>query len=281
MDGCDGALAALEAELTDRGAIGAADVLALRRAVYRDGKIGPAEAACLLRLNRACAAKEPAFEEFFVEALTDRYVWSRGRRGLDEAEARELIEALGGAVCGLCDATELRLLLKIIAETDGCPDELRAFALKAARHSVLYGDRALFGKGPRRPGVIDAAGVEIIRRIVHGTGGEDGLAVSRTEAELLFDLDRATAAAPNAPAWRDLFVKAITMHLLFGGGSPERVDEPEARWLIDRIGGDDRPDGNAAALLRYLRREARSLHPLLTPLLQRFGLERADARAAG
>jgi hypothetical protein len=120
--------------------------------------------------------------------------------------------------------------------------------------------------------VIDAADVELIRRIIHGTGGEGGPAISRAEAELLFDLDDRTATEENAPAWRDLFVKAITMHLLFGGGSPERVDEPEARWLIGRIERAGRAGGNEAALLRYLEREAVALHPTLAPLLRRFGV---------
>ena len=270
--GNNGALAALESELTDRGAIGAEDVLRLRRAIYRNGSIGREEAACLLRLERADAARDPAFEEFFVEALSDYYIWSRGRRGLDQREVPELIKALGATGRPLDEGGGLRLVIKIIAETDGgCPDELRAFALQAVRRSVLHGERALFGKGPRRPGVIDAADVEIVRRIIYGTGGENGLAISRPEAELLFDLNDATATEENAPAWRDLFVKAITMHVLFSGDSPERVDEPEARWLIERIGADGREHGNEAALLRYLRREAYALHPMLEPLCRRFG----------
>ena len=277
MDGQDnsGALAALESELTDRGAIGAEDVLRLRRAIYRNGSIGRGEAACLLRLERADAARDPDFEEFFVEALSDYYTWSRGRRGLDQREVPELIEAVGGGTGRpLDEGGGLRLLIKIIAETDGggCPDELRALALEAVRRSVLHGERALFGRGPRRPRVIDAADVEIVRRIIYGTGGESGLAISRPEAELLFDLNDATAMEENAPAWRDLFVKAITMHVLFAGVSPERVDEPEARWLVERIGADGREHGNEAALLGYLRREAYALHPMLESLCRRFGV---------
>ena len=62
------------------------------------------------------------------------------------------------------------------------------------------------------------------------------------------------------------------MHLLFGGDSPERVDEQEAAWLIDRIGTGAADHANERALLAYLKREAASLHPSLTPLCQRFGV---------
>ena len=99
---------------------------------------------------------------------------------------------------------------------------------------MLHSDRALFGHQARRPGAIDRADVEVIRRLVYGRGGQSGLAISRTEAEFLFALERATAGAANDPAWRELFVKAITMHLLYGGASPDGVDEEEAAWLARR-----------------------------------------------
>lgn len=266
-DGGGAALAALEARLAARGVVGAADVLALRRAIYRrDGRIDRDEAARLLRLDRACGpASDPAFGAFVVEALADYYVWGRGRRGLDAAEARDLMAALGPEPRD-CGPAGLRLLAKVIAESDGaCPEGLRAFALEAVRHAVLR-------RGGGGPGAIDAGDVALLRQIIHGTGGEGGLAVSRAEAELLFELNDATAAEANDPAWGGLFVKAITMHVLFGGGSPERVDEPEARWLVERIERDGRAHGHEAALLRYLRREARDLHPALAPLLRRFGV---------
>ena len=102
------------------------------------------------------------------------------------------------------------------------------------RHSVLHSGQALYGHAARRPGAIDAADVEVVRKLVYGLGGQSGMAIGAAEAEFLFELCHATAGAPNAPGWRDLFVKAITMHLLFGGGSPDRLDEAEARWLLAR-----------------------------------------------
>ncbi len=112
----------------------------------------------------------------------------------------------------------------------------------------------------------------MIRRLIYGSGGQNGLAISRTEAEFLFALNRATAGGENDPAWRDLFVKAITMHLLFGGDSPERVDQDEAAWLTAQIGAEGSDRTNERALLAYLKREAASLHPSLDPLCERLGV---------
>ena len=77
---------------------------------------------------------------------------------------------------------------------------------------------AFYGKGPRRPGVVDADDVEAIRRLVYAPGGADGVQVGEGEALWLAELDRATAGADNAPGRRDLFVKATAMYLLLGRG---------------------------------------------------------------
>ena len=72
---------------------------------------------------------------------------------------------------------------------------------------------AFYGKGPRRPGVVDADDVEAIRRLVlTRPAGPDGVQVGEGEALWLAQLDRATGL-DNAPAWRDLFVKALAMYL--------------------------------------------------------------------
>ncbi len=168
------------------------------------------------------------------------------------------------------DASELRLLLNLIFRSNGCSERFRSFVLKAVEHSVLSSDHALFGYADRRAGAIDKADVEVIRRLIYGSGSQKGMAISRAEAEFLFALNHATAGADNDPAWRDLFVKAITMHILHGGNSPDRVDEQEAVWLSGQIAGERNDRANERALLAYLKQEAASLHPLLDPLYQRL-----------
>lgn len=187
------------------------------------------------------------------------------------ADAERMLMDWIGPAAAIDDGTELRLLLSLMFRTNGSSEAFRAYVLDAVRHSVLHSSQALYGQAGRRPGVIDAADVEVIRKLVYGLGGQSGMAISAAEAGFLFELEHATAGAPNVPAWRELFVKAITMHLLFAGNSPDRIDEAEARWLIEQIRGDKAHLDNERALLVYLKQEA-ELHPLLLPLCERLGV---------
>jgi len=272
-------LAALEAEIRENGWINAEHVLRLRRAVYQDGGIDRDKAACLFRLNRGVLASDRAWAEFYVEALTDFFYWRNGSESvLTEDAERMLFEWLGPRP-KVDDPTELRLLLNLIFRTTGCSERFRSFVLRAVEHSVLSSDHALIGCAERRAGAIDKADVEVIRRLIYGSGSQRGIAVSRAEAEFLFELDRATAGADNDPAWRDLFVKALTMHLLHGGDSADRVEEQEAAWLLGQLARDGQQRGNERALLAYLKQEAASLHPLLQPLYQRPAADRPISEA--
>ncbi len=253
------------------GRIDGEDVLRLRRAIYREGGIDREKAAALFRLNRDHQGHDPAWAEFYVEALTDFFYWREGSDSTLTAEAEQMLMEWIGPAETIDDATELRLLLNLMFRTNGCSEDFRGYVLNAVRHSVLHSSQALYGHAARVPGAIDAADVEIIRKLVYGLGGERGMAISASEAEFLFELNRATAGAANVPAWRDLFVKAITMHLLFAGTSPDRVDEQEAHWLIKQVGTGATDHANERALLAYLKQEA-GLHPLLTPLCQHLGV---------
>jgi hypothetical protein len=274
------ALATLEAEIRRTGRIGADHVLQLRRAIYRNGSIGREEAEFLFRLNRQSRGDDPAWAEFYVEALTDFFYWREGSDSELTADAERMLFEWLGQRPAVDDPTELRLLLNLIFRTNACSERFRALVRTAVEQSVLQSEHALFGHAERRPGAIDKADVEVIRRLVYGTGSQNGLAIGRSEAEFLFALDHATTDADNDPAWRELFVKAITMHLLFGGDSPERVDEDEAAWLIAQIGAGQSDHANPRALLVYIEQEAAGLHPLLVSLYQRFGISSDRSLAA-
>jgi hypothetical protein len=253
------------------GRICADDVLRLRRTIYAEGGIDREKAAALFRLNRDHKTCDPAWAEFYVEALCDFFYWREGSDSALTEDAERMLMGWIGPAEAIDDGTELRLLLNLMFRTNGSSETFRTYVLDAVRHSVLHGRQALYGRGERRPGVIDTADVEVIRKLVYGMGGQNGMAISKTEAEFLFELGHATAGAPNAPAWRDLFVKAITMHLLFAGDSPDRIDEAEAHWLLGQIRLDQPNLDNERALLAYLRREA-GLHPVLLPLCERLGI---------
>ena len=264
-------LTSIESEIRRSGRISAEHVLQLRRAIYQNGSIGREEAAFLFHLNRQSRGDDPAWAEFYVEALTDFFYWREGTDSALTEDAEGMLFSWIGAGDGVDEPTELRLLLSLMFRSTATSERLRGFVLAAVERSVLHSEQALFGHQQRRPGAIDRADVEVIRRLVYGSGGPSGLAISRTEAEFLFALERATAGADNDPAWRELFVKAITMHLLYGGASPDGVDEEEAAWLAGQIDPACEDRANERALLAYLRQEAASLHPALEPIYARLG----------
>jgi hypothetical protein len=258
-------------EVAGDGRICADDVLRLRRAIYQEGGIDREKAAALFKLNRDQKSHDPAWAEFYVEALSDFFYWREGSDSVLTEDAERMLMDWIGPAEAIDDGTELRLLLHLMFRTNGSSEAFCAYVRDAVRHSVLHSSQPLYGQSERKPGVIDAADVEVIRKLVYGLGGDGGMAISAAEAAFLFELQHATAGAANAPAWRDLFVKAVTMHLLFAGNSPDRIDEPEARWLIDQIRLDKPNLDNERALLAYLKQEA-GLHPLLQPLCERLGV---------
>jgi hypothetical protein len=209
-----------------------------------------------MQLHAQAASRHPEWDVFYVEGLSDHFFWRKaGPRVLTEEDCRFLIDHIG-ADGRVEDATELKLLLNLMRRAAGSTAEFKRFVRQAALDSILTGSVPLYGMGERRPGAIDEADVEIVRWLVYGQAGEAGLAIGREEAEFLFDLNDRTAGQANALAWTGLFVKAIAMHVLFAGDSPDRVDEAEAAWLIARIERDGQLDENERALLAYLRKEA-------------------------
>jgi hypothetical protein len=106
--------------------------------------------------------------------------------------------------------------VKVLDRAKLSPVKLVRFALEQVKLAVTVGDGYLgHARSNRRlsPGVIGEVEVELIRRILYAFGGDGNIAVTRQEAEVLFDINDATAEASNDPAWSDLFVKALANFL--------------------------------------------------------------------
>jgi len=226
-------------EIAARRSISAEDVLALRREVFRDSVVDPMEAQAVFRLDHACHDKDPSWTQFYVDALTDFFVWQAEPRGyVSEELGRFLIENIAGD--GRVDGrSELELLINVVHWATSCPEELVLFVMNAVRESVLNPETAVYGSN-RPPAVIGPADVEVIRRVIYAGASGGGFTVTRREAELIFELNNATIEVENAPGWSDLFVKAIANHLMFPLGAPAVPTADEAlrreRWLEERRG---------------------------------------------
>lgn len=215
------------------------DAKAMRRAVYHDGAVDPGELEAVFALDEAAERRDPEWSAFFVEVVTDFIVNQEKPQGyVSEANARWLIDRIAkdGVVA---TASELELLVTVLEKATSSPDQLSAFALDQVRHAVVDGDGPL-AKGTLTPGRVGAEEADLIRRVLYAFGGEGNIAVTRAEAEVLFDINDATAEADNDPAWTDLFVKALANTLMAASGYqvPSReVALKREDWLSSGAGG--------------------------------------------
>jgi hypothetical protein len=226
------------AEIKARGSIKDADVLKLRRSYYDDGRISAEEADMLFALNDACPVQDPAWADCFVESITDYLVEQAQPEGYLTAEnAAWLIERIGKD--GRVETkTELELLVNVLDKARWAPQSLVRFALDQVKAAVLTGTGPLRSGRLLEAGIVSETDVGLLRRILYSFGGDGNLAITQPEAEVLFDIDEATADADNHPAWTDLFVKAIANCVMAASNyatPPREIALARDAWL-DRRG---------------------------------------------
>jgi len=217
------------------------DVVTLRRYIYGDMVVSLEEGAALFRLNNADLTYAPEWYELFPEAIGDILVHQARPQGYaSEENATWLIKQVQ-ANGRVCSRTELEAVLHVLEKAREAPEHLEQFALRAVAESVISGTGATRSGADLIPGVIADGEVELLRRVLYAGAGCSGMAISRAEAEILFDLNDATAEAENAPAWSELFAKAVTNHVMALSGftpPPREVALAREDWLNEPGGFD-------------------------------------------
>ena len=79
--------------------------------------------------------------------------------------------------------------------------------------------------------------------------------IDRSEAEALFDLER--AALSRCDAWTGFFIQAITDHVVWGERPTGRLDEGQADWLLAQADATRTP--TAFAILVNVMDEAHTI----------------------
>lgn len=195
------------------GAIGAEDILALRRAGWADGRIQPEEAEAIFAIEHHVAEPTPEWSDFFVEAIGEYLVNQVEPRGyVSEANGEWLVEQIeqDGAVRSM---TELELLVRIFEKAVSVPEALRAYALHQIEQAVVSGEGPTRCGGQLERGNVTEAEARIMRRILFASGSERPAGISRREAELLFQIKDLTLSGQNAPEWKRLFVQGVGNYL--------------------------------------------------------------------
>jgi len=128
----------LSARLRAQQKISAEDALRMRRIVWPDGAIDPAEAEAIFDLNNAIRSVSREWVDFFVEAMSVYLVRQQSPQGyVDEAKAAWLMAKVDhdGRVDSL---GELELLVKVLEDATSVPETLKTYALTQieARYGV-------------------------------------------------------------------------------------------------------------------------------------------------
>ena len=226
------------AEIKARGSIKDADVLRVRRNYYDDGVITAEEADAIFALNEACPVQDPAWADCFIETISDYLVEQAEPQGYLTAENAQWLIARIASDGRVETKTELELLVNVLDKARWAPQSLARFALEQVKTAAIDGTGPLRSGKTLEPGRVWEAEVDLLRRILYSFGGEGNIAITRPEAEVLFDIDAATAAADNHPAWTDLFVKAIASAVMAASGyatPPREIALARDAWL-DRRG---------------------------------------------
>lgn len=195
------------------------DVLRMRKDVFRDGIVSENEADALFSLNNSLNEACEEWNEFFIEALTEFTVFQLAPIGYVSVEnSAWLMDAISsdGVVQS---ATELELLVKIMARAKSCPPTLVQFTMLQVSVAVLNGEGPLARGGELTQGVIGEAEVELLRTVLYAASGENSLSISKEEIEILLQLNEATQGANNHSSWQDLYVRATANYLMAVSGS--------------------------------------------------------------
>lgn len=226
----DASFAELAARLGAARRITADDVLGLRRSVYGADALTRAAAEALIALDAAADERAPEWGDFLAEALVDLVVHQQDPADyVDEATADWLIDVLTVAGRLRRDGT-LGALARIVDDATEVPPSLAAFALARARDAVIAG------------GAVSEGDIDLLRRVIFAGGGEGSLAVTRGEAEALFDIDAACRSSANDPAWPDFFARAVGACLTAASPYRPQTREDALRdeaWLASRATARD------------------------------------------
>ena len=224
-------------DICARGIVRDSDVKALRRMVYDKNGLAAADIEGLLRINRGTRMQDPAWAPFFVEAATDFVVNELPPQGYVTGEnANWLMQRIGPA--GRVDnAAELEVLLTVLDRARWVPESLVSFALRQVKLAVIGADGPLRAGQRAVAGEITSDEVALVRRVLYAFGGDGNAAITRSEAQMLIEIEEATAGRPQAPEWQELFVKAIASVVMAASGYrvPSREEAlRQENWLLSR-----------------------------------------------
>jgi len=223
-------LAATAHKIAASGSVTPEDIRALRGDIFEDGIVSRTEAEALFAIERARTTHNDAWSELFVEALSDYALHQEQPRDyLSEDTANWIMGQIKLRKQPSMDA-DVALVAELIEKSREVPPAFSAFALRLTKDAVVYGDGADERGRMHKSGIVDAADIALLKRILWGAGSEGQLAVSREEAEALFAIADATTGAENDAEFDDLFAKAVGNYLIGATGRAVPTRQEAFEW---------------------------------------------------
>lgn len=194
------------------------DILLLRKHMFPQGLVSPADAAQLVALHRLGGEKCGEWRDWFVEMMTAFIVvHSWPQYSLDDLNAEWLIAMFSRN--GMVETeAELEVILHAMEMACAVPDILSAFALDQMRVALATNTGAYAQqRGAKRTGIA-ACDIEYIYRILRGSLSEGKMVLSAREVAVLDRIDALVRNDVNHPAWDDL-VRSISKRTREGHAS--------------------------------------------------------------
>jgi len=215
------------------GYVTADEVLFLRRSVFTDGVGTADELVSLFALSARAPEGDPEWLQFFSEAAADYYLYEEEPIGYltgDEfVSLQKRLETHGGT-----NGPALTLLIKLMELAVETPEVMSLYVGERLKAPIVKQE-----DGPS----IDKTDIMLIKRFLFAAGGDGNVAVTRAEAELLFDINDAVGKNGENAAWTEVFIQGIVNHLMAHlGYQPPSREEAFRRdaWMRDQsinIGG--------------------------------------------
>ncbi len=222
------------AAIGENGYVTADEVLFLRRTVFADGIVSNEELDALFTLGARAPDGDAEWLQFFAEAATDFYLREEEPQGYLTPEEFQSLKSRIICSGDHANALEIAVLVKLMETATQTPPEMSAFAGAQIKEAILAKPTGAF---------VDKNDAMLLRRYLFASGGDGNVAVTRAEAELLFDINDATDIARNNPAWSELFVQGVVNHLMahLGYTAPSREEAfRRDAWVRDHsanVGG--------------------------------------------
>ncbi len=213
-------------QIAKRGSIKEADVRRIDNLLQASGGVGRAEAEMLFALQDAARVQHPAWAAFFIDSIAGHVIEQAEPSGYVNGENANWLMRWITTEGYVASRIELDLLVAILERARWAPISLAVFALEQVRFAVVNAVGPLrSGDSFAPPGSITDGDLEMVRRILCAMGREARLAITRAEANALFDIDLCIEG-DRRPEWAGLMVRAVAHGMLgsLGQGIAPRSD---------------------------------------------------------